>query len=193
MEFSIRRAEKFSRGELLLRSFFGFIYIAIPHSVMLMLYGMWGAILSFISFWIILFTGRYPESYFEYQVKLMRYSLRVNASIMNLIDGYPSFGLDGSHEDITFEVEYPENLSRGTLLVKFFFGIFYVIIPHAFVLYFLGIAAAFLSIIAWFAVMFTGEYPEGMFNYQVGVLRWQLRMNLYMNYMTDKYPPFSLS
>ena len=92
---------------------------------------------------------------------------------------------------VTYKIEYPEKLSRGLLLLRTFFGIFYVGIPHAFCLYFYGIAVSFVMIVAWFAVLFTGKYPLGMYNFVQGWMRWQARVMAYMLFMTDKYPPFS--
>src|SRR5258708_1920874 len=138
MTFTIKRAESLSRGELLLRTIFGFIYIYLPHGFILIFVALWGAILGFISWWIILFTGRYPQSYFEYQVGLIRWATRLRARQFNLTDGYPAFGIDSKDEAITVDVEYPESLSRGTLLLRAFFGWLYVGIPHGFCLFFIA-------------------------------------------------------
>jgi hypothetical protein len=191
MNFDVKRQESYSRGELLLRSFFGVIYIALPHAFVLMFLGIWGAILSFISWWVVLFTGRYPQSFFEYQVKLLRWRWRLNAVLYNLCDGYPPFGLDAEFEGTTFEVEYPESLSRGTLLLRLFFGVFYILIPHGFILYFRLLWTLILMFLSWWAVLFTGEYPTSWHEFNVGTLRWGMRVGLYWSFMTDEYPPFS--
>jgi hypothetical protein len=192
MTLQIKHAESLSRGELLLRTFFGFIYIYLPHGFVLIFMALWGAILSFISFWVILFTGRYPQSFFEYQVGLIRWQTRVSARQYNLTDGYPAFGLDSKDEAITIDIPYPENLSRGMLLVKAFFGFIYVLIPHAFVLFFVAIGVLVALFIGWWVILFTGKLPEGIHNFLVGYLRWNMRVNLYLGNMTDTYPPFSL-
>lgn len=192
MIFNIKKAESLSRGELLLRSFFGIIYIYLPHGFVLLFMGLWGAILSFISFWIILFTGRYPQSFFEYQVGLIRWQMRLRARQYNLTDGYPAFGIDSKDEAITLEIPYPESISRGMVLVRLFFGFLYVIIPHGFVLFFLTIGVLFAQFVGWWIILFTGKLPEGIHNFIVGYLRWATRVSLYMSNMTDTYPPFSL-
>lgn len=192
MTFDIKHAPSLSRGELLLRTFFGFLYIYLPHGFVLFFLVLWGSILSLISFWVILFTGRYPQSFFEYQVNLMRWEMRVRARQFNLTDDYPAFGLSSVDPAVTLEVPYPQSLSRGMLLVKAFFGVIYVVIPHAFVLFFVTLAALFIQFIGWWIILFTGQLPVGMHNFLVGVLRWGLRINLYMGNMTDEYPPFSL-
>lgn len=191
MTLTVRHQESYSRGELLLRSFFGFLYIGLPHTFLLALFGIWGGILGFVSWWAILFTGRYPESFFEFQVKLMRWNLRVNARMFNLCDDYPAFGLDGTDDNSSLEVEYPTELSRGTLLLKTFFGWLYVMIPHGFALYFRLIASMFVSFLAWWVILFTGTFPESWHKFQVGTLRWSTRVNMYIGNMTDEYPPFS--
>ena len=191
MKLVIKHQDNYSRGELLLRSFFGWIYITLPHYFLLAFVGIWSSILTFISFWAILFTGRYPQSFYEFQVGVYRWSLRISARLYNLTDGYPAFGINGTDEYTEFELPYPENLGRGTQLLKVFFGAFYVILPHGFMLLFRGIATFVLMFLAWWVVLFTGEYPKSWHSFNVGTIRWSMRVNLYMSFMTDEYPPFS--
>lgn len=191
MTLKIQHQESYSRGELLLRTFFGFIYIGIPHGFLLMFMLLWGGILTFVAFWSILFTGKHPEGMFQYQVKLMKWQTRVAARLFNLVDGYPAFGLDGEDDKTSVELEYPEEMSRGLAVVRAMFGVFYVYIPHGFILYFRLIATGVLSAIAWWAILFTGNYPEGMHNFNVGTFRWAYRVSAYMLFLTDTYPPFS--
>ncbi len=192
MTFNIKHPESLSRGELLLRTIFGLFYIYLPHGFILFFVNLWGAILGFISWWIILFTGRYPQSFFEYQVGVLRWAMRIRARMFNLSDGYPAFGIDSKDEAITLEVEYPERLSRGTLLLRTFFGWLYVGIPHGFCLYFLALAVLVANFIGFWIILFTGKLPEGIHNFAVGFLRWGTRVGLYISNMTDTYPPFSL-
>ena len=88
-------------------------------------------------------------------------------------------------------IERPEKLSRGILILRLLFGWAYIGIPHGVCLALYGIAVAIIAIIAWFAVLFTGKYPEGMFKFIEGYFRWQWRVQSYWVFMTDKYPPFS--
>ena len=92
---------------------------------------------------------------------------------------------------VKITVDYPERLSRGLLLLRLFFGWLYVLIPHGICLAVYGIAALVVSVIAFFAVLFTGKYPQGMFNFVVGLYSWQMRVNAYFLFLTDAYPPFS--
>ena len=191
MTFNVAHQESYSRGELLLRTFLGYFYIVLPHMFILMFLQLWGSILTFISWIIIMFTGSYPESFFEYQIKVIKWATRVNLRIYNLADGYPAFGLESEDDAFTLEIPYPETLSRSTQLLKLFFGAIYVIIPHGFLLLFRGIATMFLWILGWWVVLFTGKFPESWHEFIVGTMRWGLRVQLYMGYMTDDYPPFS--
>jgi len=191
LKLQITRQDIYSRGELLLRSIFGFIYIMLPHMFLLAFVGIWSAILTFISFWVVLFTGKYPQSFYEFQVKFRAWWLRVQATFMNLVDGYPSFGLNGTSEKVNLSVEYPQSLSRGLVLVRLFFGVFYVGLPHGFCMIFRMIATQILTFLAWWVVLFTGKYPESWHDFNVGTLRWMTRLQLYNGFMTDEYPPFS--
>jgi hypothetical protein len=191
MKLTIKHQETYSRGELILRTLFGWIYIAIPHFFLLAFVGIWAAILRFVAFWVVLFTGRYPESFYEFQVGLIRWSLRVQARVNNISDGYPAFGVKGTDENTAFDMPYPEKLSRGLLLLRTFFGWLYLIIPHGFVLFFRLIATGFVIFIAWWIVLFTGKYPKGMHDFVAGTIRWSTRVNLYRGFMTDTYPPFN--
>jgi hypothetical protein len=191
LNFEIQHQPSLSRGQLLLRSFFGIFYIFLPHAVMLMLFGIVGSIYRLIAFWAILFTGKHPKSMFDFQVGLMRWSMRLNANFYNLVDEYPSFGLSHNTELITLDVTYPESLSRGKLLLKAFFGVFYVVIPHVFILYFRMIGMMFINFLGFWAILFTGKMPESWHIFTVDTFRWMLRLQLYLGNMTDVYPPFT--
>lgn len=193
MKYGVRHQESYSRGELLLRTLFGGFYIALPHAFLLIFLMLWSSILNMITFWAILITGKFPESMFNYQLNLQRWALRVNARISNLSDGYPAFGLQNEDTNIMIEIERPENSNRGTVLLRAIFGGLYVILPHFLCLIFLSLGAMFVRLIAFWAVLITGKYPKGMHDYMVGVMRWQYRVGAYMGYLTDVYPPFSLS
>ena len=191
MNLSIKNQESYSRGELLLRTLFGWLYMALPHGFLLMFVGIWAAILKFVAFWAVLFTGRYPQSMFEFQTGYMHWGLRLNARMMNLSDGYPPFGVNAKDEYVTLEIPYPEKLSRGLLLVRLIFGFLYVLIPHGIVLIFRSIATYVVVFVAWWIVLFTGEYPESLHNFVTGLYRWTTRLNIYMGFMSDQYPPFT--
>jgi len=191
MKLTLNRQESNSRGELLLRTLFGWLYIMIPHYFVLFFVSIWYAILDFIKFWVVLFTGKIPQSTYEFQKKVWQWEIRLMATMLNLRDGYPAIGPGGSNPDATVEFDNPEKVSRGLVLVRALFGWLYVGIPHGFLLGFVGIAVAFVNFIAWWAILFTGKYPEGMFDFIVRYVRWNLRIGLYMAYYSDDYPPFN--
>ncbi|MCP4678706.1 MAG: DUF4389 domain-containing protein [Deltaproteobacteria bacterium] len=191
MLLSIERQESYSRGQLLLRTIFGGIYIALPHVIVLSICNLWTAILGFVAWWAILFTGRHPESMFEWQVKIRCWVYRLNASLYNMIDSYPAIGPNGTNDQVTVDIPYPESMGRGLLLVKTFFGAIYCGVPHAICLYGRLIATAFLNFLAWWSVLFTGNYPAGWHEFNVGTFRWMLRFDMYLNNLSDDYPPFT--
>jgi hypothetical protein len=102
-------------------------------------------------------------------------------------DEYPPFSWDAGQYPVTFEVDYPPELNRWLPLVKWLLAV-----PHYVALLFLGLAALVVWLIAFFAILFTATYPRGMFDFIVGVLRWGNRVNAYVYFMRDEYPPFSL-
>lgn len=191
MNVSIVHQDRYSRGQLLLRTFFGWLYIGIPHVVVLFFLAIWGAILQFVTFWVTLITAKFPERIFAYQLNYQRWYLRLNGSLINLYDGYPPFGLNASREKVELHLERPERVSRLLVLLRTLFGVIYVYIPHGICLAGRGIAAYVVAFIAWWAVLFTGKYPERWHEFVMGTYRWGIRVNFYMGYMTDTYPPFS--
>ncbi len=193
---NIERAEYFSRGDTLLKGFFGFFYIGIPHFFGLLIFGFAGAILRFLAFWVILFTGQHPQTWFEYQVKLLNWMIRLKAHWwfnypFFLVPTAPAWGLSGTSEAVDFEVPYPAELSKGKALLKVLFGWIYVGIPHGFCLIFRGLVTSIFGQVAWWILLFTGEYPEQLFDFNVGTIRWQTRVEMYLYHLTDEYPPFS--
>ncbi|MCK4797686.1 MAG: DUF4389 domain-containing protein [Spirochaetes bacterium] len=191
MNLKIEHQDSYSRGELLLRSFFGAIYIGIPHMFVMMFVGIWANILSFLCFFSVLFAGKWPKSWFEFLVKFMNWGARYTATVYNLVDGYPAIGVNGTSDKVSLDVPHPDSVSRGLVILRILFGALYVGIPHAFCLYFRAIASMFLMMLAWWAVLFTGKYPEKWHAFNVGTLRWYYRIMLYIGFYTDEYPPFS--
>jgi hypothetical protein len=137
---------------------------------------------------MILFRQKYPRWWFDFALELTRFGARIGAYLTLLTDRYPS---TDETQSVHLDVEYPnveQDLNRWLPLVKWFLAI-----PHYFVLGFLAVGVLFSVVIAWFAILFTGQYPQGLFDFIVGVGRWGLRVNAYMFLLvTDRYPPFSL-
>jgi len=138
---------------------------------------------------MILFRQKYPKWWFDWNVALTKFCNRVGAYIGLLTDEYPS---TDEEQAVHIEIPYPDvknELNRWLPLVKWLLAI-----PHYIVLAFLGIAAIVCVVIAWFAILFTGRYPRGLFDFVVGVFRWGLRVDAYAFLLvTDHYPPFRLS
>jgi hypothetical protein len=155
------------------------------------IFNIFAAFLAIAAWFAILFTGRYPKGMFDFQVDLRRWLMRFNASMQHLTDVYPTFGLKGTSDQVVLDIPYPESLSRGLLLLKAFFGTIYCGLPHTLCLGFRYIASGFLSFLAFWTVLFTGKYPENWHAFNVGSLRWFLRYDMYLNNLSDTYPPFS--
>ena len=138
---------------------------------------------------MLLFRQKYPRWWFDWNLALTRFSTRVCAYLALLRDEYPS---TDEEQAVRLEIPYPDavkDLNRWMPLVKWLLAI-----PHYIVLCFLWIAAVVCIIIAWFAILFTSRYPRGLFDFVVGVLRWNLRVIAYAILLTtDKYPPFGIS
>ena len=137
---------------------------------------------------MILFRRKYPRWWFDWNLELSRFSGRVAVYAALLDDRYPS---TDEQQSLRLDIAYPDverDLRRGLPLVKWFLAI-----PHYVVLFFLVIAAFVCVVIAWFAILFTGRYPRGLFDFVVGVGRWCTRVSAYAFLLTtDRYPPFSL-
>jgi len=144
--------------------------------------------LAFATALMIVIRMRYPRWWFDFARELTRFGARVGAYVALLTDRYPS---TVDEQSVHLQIDYPEvdrDLNRWLPLVKWILAI-----PHYVVLILLMIGAALAIVIAWFAILITGRYPQPLFNYVVGVGRWSLRVNAYAFLLvTDRYPPFSL-
>jgi Domain of unknown function (DUF4389) len=138
---------------------------------------------------MIVFREKYPRWWFDWNLELLRFTNRIGTYFALMSDKYPS---TDEHQWVRLDYPYPEvgrDLNRWLPLVKWFLAI-----PHYIVLAFLYLAAMFVVIVAWFAILFTGRYPRGMFGFVEGVIRWHNRVVGYAFILvTDRYPPFSLS
>jgi Domain of unknown function (DUF4389) len=175
------------------------IFAAIPIVIVVIALsgGGWGArfgveaggVLFLPSLLMILFRQKYPRWWFDWNRELLRFTNRVWAYLLLLDDGYPS---TDEEQHVRLELDYPEvtrELNRWLPLVKWLLAI-----PHYVVLFFLFIGALFAVIGAWFAILFTGRYPRGIFDFVVGVMRWNNRVAAYAFVLiTDRYPPFRLA
>jgi hypothetical protein len=147
-----------------------------------------GGILFFAPLLLILFRRKYPRWWFDWNLNLFRFTNRVFAYLALMDDRYPS---TDEEQAVHIEIDYPDverDLNRWLPLVKWLLAI-----PHFVVLFFLGIGVLFVVVFAWFAILFTGRYPRGLFDFVEGVFRWSARVEGYaLLLVTDTYPPFSL-
>ncbi len=191
--------------------------LVLPHVIVLV--GLWTAfaVLSVVAFFAILFTGRYPLPVFEFNVGVLRWSWRVAYYTYGVLgtDRYPPFTLGAAPDyPATLDVTYPEHLSRGLVLVKWWL----LALPHYVIIAFFvgggsyaatrgadtsgswgptalsagGGLIGLLALVAGIALLFTGRYPRGVFDLLLGMQRWVLRVAAYSALMTDVYPPFRL-
>lgn len=148
-----------------------------------------GGLLFFAPLLLIVFRQKYPRWWFDWNLELMRFSNRVTAYLALMDDRYPS---SDDHQAVHLDYPYPDvprDLNQWLPLVKWFLAI-----PHYIVLFFLGIAAVVVVIIAWFAILFTQRYPRQLFDFVEGVIRWGNRVTGYaVVLVTDQYPPFRLT
>jgi hypothetical protein len=161
--------------------------LAIPHLLILYGLGIAAGVITLIAWFAILFTKRYPRELFDFVVNVNRWNANAYSYVLLLRDEYPPFSWERGRYSVTYEVEYPEELSRWLIFIKWLLAI-----PHIIILYFLFIGAFLALFVAWFAILFTKRFPQSLFRFVVGVNRWQLRVNAYTNLMRDEYPPFSM-
>jgi uncharacterized protein DUF4389 len=137
---------------------------------------------------MLLFRKKYPKWWFDWNLAVTRFGMRLGVYALLMRDEYPS---TDEEQAVHLDIDYPDaekDLMRGMPLVKWFLAI-----PHYIVISFLGIAAMVCWIIAWWAILFTGRFPQGLWEFIAGVLRWELRVCAYaVLLVTDRYPPFSL-
>lgn len=184
-------------------------FLAIPHAIVLMFLFL-GVIFASIAAWFaILFTGKYPRALFDYNVGVLRWGWRVGYYAFSVLgtDKYPPFSLEDDPDyPARLAVEYPEKLSRGLVLIKSWL----LALPHLLILgVFLGGSYSWtgaegnmevsfpglisvLVFIAAIVLLFTGKYPDALYNLVMGLNRWVYRVYGYVLLMTDDYPPFRL-
>lgn len=172
--------------------------LAIPHYIVLILLYIAYLVVTIVAFFAILFTGGYPRALFDFNVGVMRWSWRVRFYALSVLgtDRYPPFSLaPDPNYPADLEVDYPEQLNRWLVLIKWWL----LAIPHYLILMaFLGggryqwSLLPILVIVAAVGLLFTGQYPRGLFDFIMGVNRWSWRVRAYASLMTDAYPPFRL-
>jgi hypothetical protein len=169
--------------------------LLVPHYIVLIFLWIAFVVVSVVAFFAILFTGRYPRGLFDFNVGVLRWTWRVEFYGYSALatDRYPPFTLDDVVDyPARLEVAYPEQLSRGLVLIKSWL----LAIPHYIVIsVFAGSFGGLIGLLALFAgvaLLFTARYPLGIFDFVLGLNRWIFRVTAYAGLMTDAYPPFKL-
>lgn len=148
--------------------------------------GAVAAVCALIAWFAIVFTGRHPQGLWSLAAFYLRWRARAAAYLALLRDEYPPFG-DGPYP-AALELTPPDT-PRDRVTVAFRL---ILVVPHLIAVWALGIAWGITSVIAWFAILFTGAFPDGLYRFGVGVLQWNIRVEAYLLLLRDEYPPFSL-
>ena len=176
------------------------LLLLIPHYIVLLVLWVLFFLLTIVAFFAILANGRYPRGIFAFNVGVMRWTWRVQFYGYGALatDRYPPFSLEARDYPASLEVQYPESLSRGLVLVKWWL----LAIPHYLVVSALQGGAGFrpggglITLLAVFGAvgrLFTGRYPQDIFQLVMGFNRWSFRVLAYAALMRDEYPPFRLA
>jgi Domain of unknown function (DUF4389) len=160
--------------------------LAIPHYIALIFLGIGVYVVLVISWFAVLITGRYPPGLFNYMVGVFRWATRVQAYVFLMADAYPPFTLeDDPAYPVRVEIDYPEHVARWRPLIHWLLAI-PALIAAALILF----VAEICVLIAWFAILFTGRYPQALFDVVLIAFRWSIRTNVFNYWMEEQYPPF---
>ncbi len=181
VHFTVEHQERYSR----LSTFFRLI-LAIPHVIWLALWGVVVEFVVFLSWFAILFTGRYPRGFFNFVAGFLSYSTRVSCYLMLLTDRFPPFnGGSGDSYPVQISIDRPERLSRLTTFFRLILAI-----PAYLVAYVLRLLGQLLAVFAWFVILAIGRLPKGLFEVMELPMRYQLRFTSYLFLVTGVYPWF---
>ena len=183
VNLKIEYSEKSNKSTALFR-----LVLIIPIVIILAIISSCAEALSLAVGLLILFREKYPKWWFDWNVGITKFTYRIVAYGLLMRDEYPSTDDD---QAVKVDIPYPDvkkDLNRWMPLFKWI-----LVIPHIIVLILIFIAVVFCTVFAWFAILLTGRYPKGIFDFVEGFLRWSLRVNAYVFLLTtDEYPPFRL-
>jgi hypothetical protein len=186
--------EQSSRGWALLFVLFGLkAFALIVHYLVLLVLGIGAMFVFFISQLVVLFSGRYPEGMHAFISGLIRWGNELSGWLFGLTDDYPPFFPSSDPYPVTTTIPRPERSSRGWAALTIIFIKFLALFPHVIVLYVLGLLQGLLAFVANVVILFTGQAPDGMFEFIVQVMRWQTRVAAFAFGLDDDYPPFSMT
>jgi Domain of unknown function (DUF4389) len=160
--------------------------LLIPHYIALIVLGIAAWFVLVVSWFAVLITGRYPEGMFNFIVGVLRWGARVLAYLHLQTDAYPPFTLDDDPSyPVRLQVDYPLQIARWRPLVNWLLAI-----PALIAVWVLGILTEISVVIAWFAILITGRYPQVLFDIVTIHQRWNARTVVFAYWMTEEYPPF---
>ena len=160
--------------------------LLIPHWIALTFVGIAAFFAIVISWFAVLFTGKYPQGIHRFVTGTYRWATRASAYMLLMTDRYPPFSLDPDDEyPARLDIAYTEQIARWRPLVHWL-----LVIPYLFVAGALLTVVYVITIIAFFAILFTKNFPQALFDFNVVALRWQARGNVYSYWMTERYPPW---
>ncbi|MCB2205891.1 DUF4389 domain-containing protein [bacterium] len=179
--FSVDRPATSSRLLLIFRPI-----LLLPHLFWAYFYGMAAGLLQFISFWAIIFTGRHPQALWEFLTGYLRYRSRLNAYWLLLSDIYPPFKGEAGQYPVRVHVDYPDRLSRLTVFFRLL-----ILFPHLFFSIGYIFVSSIVSFLAFWTVLFAGKLARWQFEWLYGWFIYTSRLDAYMLYLVDEYPPFN--
>jgi len=169
--------------------------LAVPHLIILYFLNAAAGIVAWIGYWVVAFTGELPEFFFSFPERVLAWQVRTYGYLFQLTDVYPPFEWETAQPyPVAFTVtESPGPRSRGLAVLGIVFWLKAIaLIPHIIILTFVALAAVITNWIAFWIILFTGTFPQGMFDFVLGVFRWTTRLSAWLYTLTDEYPPFSL-
>jgi hypothetical protein len=162
--------------------------LVIPHFLVLTVLYIGVFVAWIISFFAVIITGRFPRGLWNFIVGTYRWTWRATAYYLLMTDRYPPFTLDDAPDyPARLDVEYPETVARWRPLVQWI-----LIIPYSIIAYVLGLILYVLIFVAFWAILFTKKFPEGLFDLARGFMQWQFRAGMYGGFLVTRYPPFTL-
>lgn len=187
--------ERSSRG-LALAAILFFLkgLLLFPHLFAMYFLGIITMVTGFVGQLAVLFVGSYPEALWNFNLGVLRWTVRMNAWLYGITDEYPPFRLSAGSYPVDVLAERPESSSRllALLTLLFCFGKMLLAVPHLIALWLLGIAQGVVVFIGFWAVLFLGQYPQTLWDFLVGATRWSTRVGAWLMGLVDTYPPFRL-
>ncbi len=195
VRFEVEYPESSSRWRALLGVLFFFpkLVLLTPHLVILYFLSIAAFVATYIGYWAVLITGKYPEVLFNFLVGVQRWSARTDSWLYGLADSYPPFSLTAPDYPASYEVGYPESSSRWRALL----GVLILpklafLVPHFAILYGLWLASFAAIYVGYWIALIRGRYPAELFEFVSGVQRWSYRTEAWLAGLTDRYPPLGL-